>query len=381
MFSLLKNSNDNNDNNDNDLTGGSALLDNINNKITQLLPSFNLMDDTNNDNESSVVEGMGNINSNQGDNTIAESNISKANDEFNNLILEYTRNHELLLTQILQNQSNPLLQKYAGKNVKLDADNSIHYVNRFGFLQKYKNFGKRPHSCDMPPIDIKLQDFLKFPKGEELGPQSGCGYAGNNIKNVGGRHFWFSIDGKRFDYKKGQWDNRITSCKEANLLNAPINTVKGIKSSGDMNNMECNTLNIDPSLMTNVRNLNKKLISLAKDLLVDIGKLNLKDNASNLKIVNTRNKINEKLKKLENDEKELAGFNSNLEELRNDTSLRVTSNYTRYLVWLIIALSLIALTVYTLMFNNQSILAQGVILFVCVYAIYLFLKSIFNMIF
>lgn len=384
MFSLLNTSNNI------DLSQGKNFLQvNENNKY-KLIPNLDLIGSNNN--IGSIVEAMSSGDSTQAKNTVNANNVSKLNDEFNRVMIEYIKNYQLLIEQVLQNQSNPILQKYSGKNVKLEgSDNETFYVNNFGFLQKYNNFGKRPLSCAQEAIEISANDFIKLPKGEDMPSGVDCGLEGNNIEDkTTGNYSWINIKGERFNYPTDLWDKRSISCKKA--LVKPVNhsNIVALESSSNLKeDSMCDRLNADPKLLENVQKLNKKLTTLGEELLVDISKLSVKDIKTQEKINSTRNEISEKLKDLKKDNHGLnngnfeisSQFNPNLEELRIDTNLRATSNFTRYLVFLIISILLLILTIYTLTSNNNNIIAQGVIALVCIYAIYLFLRYIYKLVF
>ena len=68
--------------------------------------------------------------------------------------------------------------------------------------------------------------------------------------------------------------------------------------------------------------------------------------------------------------------NQNLIALRENTELKVTSSYTKYLVWLSITILLILITLYTVFIDNDSMIAKVVLLIVCVYGLYLLFMKI-----
>ena len=78
------------------------------------------------------IEEMENINTN---------NLDKSNDEFNQLLLEYSKTYQLIIDEVLKNQNNPLLQKYAGQNVRISEgnDDTFYYINNYGFIQPYSD--------------------------------------------------------------------------------------------------------------------------------------------------------------------------------------------------------------------------------------------------
>ena len=332
-----------------------------------------------------------NINAND-DEKIILNNIEKTNNKFNELMISYIVAYKELIKQVLKNQMNPVLEKYAGKNVKLSgSDNKFFYINKFGFSQEYINFAKRPISCASPPIPISPEEFVLFPKGNVLGEDVDCGLEGNNIlDNDNNSYSWINNSGNRLQYSEEVWTNRSNSCKDVRLINVNSNNLKNFTSDGAMTKETvCTRLNINPKLVQEIEKLNNQLTTLANYIILDIKKLSNKGKklSKELEIIlhkvkNKRIELFREKKQIENGEFEFGNtFNSNLEELRADTELRVTSNFTRYLILLFLCFFLIGLSIYTLVFNNQSILAQGIIACVCIFAIYnLIVIPIYNLI-
>lgn len=312
---------------------------------------------------------------------IVLNKIEKTNNEFNELMVRYVAVNREFIRQVLKNQKNPILVKYAGKNVKLlGSDNKIFYINKFGFSQEYINFGKRPISCSSPAIPITPEEFVLFPKGNVLGENVDCGLEGNNIlDNDNNSYSWINNSGNRLQYSEEVWTNRSNSCQNVRVINVNSNNLKNFNSDGSMKKETvCTRLNVNPKLVQEIEKLNNELTSLANYIIADIEKLSIKGKklSEELQIIlekvkNKKIELHREKKQIENGEFEFGNtFNSNLEELRADTELRVTSNFTRFLILLLLCFFLIGLSIYTVLFNNQSILAQGIIACVCIFAIY-----------
>lgn len=375
MFTLL-------DNNDPSLVQSGILKNFDRNLVKTLLPE----EEKDNLFSASILESM------VGNSTIDSHNVEKTNLEFEELALEYTENYRMLVEQLLHNEKNPILQKYARKNVKLENSNKYYYINKYGFSQEYVNFGERPLSCSEQAIPITSKDFLKLPKGEDLEPSVECGMEGNNVRDTkNDLYSWIDITGKRFNYPRSVWPDRSESCQQANLINVDNMNLKNSKSYGsyDTNTM-CNQYNVEPKLIQNVQILNTRLRNLANELLENIEKLHKSDQPMNDKIAKTQKSVKEKLSTLQTQKKELDKITNetnednldqqNLVALREDTELKVTSNYTKYIVWLSITILLILITIYTVYIDNDSIIAKAIILLVCVYGIYLLFLKIKSMI-
>ena len=158
-----------------------------------------------------------------------------------------------------------------------------------------------------------------------------CGIEGNNLqdKSTGKPVAWINIRGERLDWDPASdfktWNNRSTSCKQANIKNLNSSNFTNLVSKGKQDeNSLCSALNVDPSLLENLEKINKKLIELGKEILIDIQKLKISDFVTERKIQNTRDTINRKLVELQKDESEIQSgnldindrFNPNLERLR-----------------------------------------------------------------
>ena len=326
------------------------------------------------------------------DDKITKGNIEKSSNNFNELMNKYVKLYKLLIEQVLKNQTNPVLEKFAGKNVKLvGSDNKFFYINKFGFSQESTDFAKRPITCASPAIPITPEEFVLFPKGNVLGINVDCGLEGSNILDSDNNSYsWINNAGNRLLYSKEVWSNRSLSCQDVMVKNVNSNNLKNFDSFGDMKkDSVCTRLNIDPKLVQDIEDLNKKLSEIGKNMIIDINKLSEKDGKLSKDLEKTLNQVKNKVSELNRDRMQIQNgdldfgdkFNPNLEELRRDTGLRVTSNFTRFLVLLVVCFLLVGLTFYTVMYDNQSILAQGIIALVCLFAIYNLTRLLFSAIF
>ena len=142
MFSFLNSNNNNNNNNNMDLSQGKSLLQYDKNTKNEVKPHLALIETASSSKFGSVVEALQGENSTKAKNNINMSNITKLEDEFNRLLVSYSKNYKLLIEELIHNESSTILQKYAGKNVKMSGDKNIYYVNNYGFTHKYGDFSK-----------------------------------------------------------------------------------------------------------------------------------------------------------------------------------------------------------------------------------------------
>ena len=387
MFSYLNSTNNNN----NDLSQGNTLLhyDKITKK--EVKPHLDLIGRSSSTKLGSIVEALQDDDSTKTKNNINLSNVTKLEDEFNRVLVNYTKNYNLLIGELLHNQSSTILQKYAGQNIKLADTKKIYYVNNYGFTHEYSDFSKKANSCSSEPIEINREDFKKLPNADTMPTGMDCGIAGYNIEDkTTGDMAWIDIRGTSHTYSKNIWENRSETCKGIPVKQVNHSNIVALSPGTSMTEKTmCNRLNVDPKLLRNVAMLNEKLISLAKELLIDTEKLAVTDVELKHQLQKLRSEIQNKIGTLETDKTKLTTgrhdisnkFNPNLENIRRDTELRVTSNFTIYLVWLVLCIGIIALTIYSLLSSNQSIGAQAVILIVAIIVLYKILMYLYNSIF
>lgn len=389
MFSYLDSKNNNNNNTD--LSQGNSLLQHDKNTAKSVKPHLSLIGKSSSSNLGSVVEALQSDDSTKAKNNINLSNISKLDDEFNRVLVSYSKNYKLLVEELMHNESSKVLQKYAGKNVKLADSNKIYYVNNYGFTHEYSDFSKKPNSCSSEPIEISPEDFKQLPASGTMPVGMECGIAGYNIEDkTTGEVAWVDIKGQHHSYPKNVWEKRSESCKGVPLKQVNHSNIVALTPVSQMTEESmCNRLNVDPKLLKNVATLNEKLISLAKELLADTERLAVKDVKIRQQLDKIRGNIQKKIGSLEQDKTSFTTGrydvgnqpNQSLANIREDTDLRVTSNFTRYLLWLVLCIGLIVLSIYSLMSTRQSIISQAVILLVAVIVLYKILVYIYNSLF
>ena len=384
MFSFLNSNNNTNM----DLAQGKTLLKY--DKITknEVKPHLALVGMSSSSKLGSIVEALQSDDSTQAKNNINLNNITQLEDKFNRVLVDYSKNYKLMIEELMYNETNTILQKYAGKNVKLAGSSKMFYVNNYGFTHEYSDFSKRPNSCSSEPIEITQEDFNKLPTNWKMPVGMDCGIAGYNIENkTTNENFWVDIRGIHHKYPNNVWENRSESCKSVPLKQVNNSNVVALTPGTPMTEQSmCNRLNIDPKLLKNVETLNKKLISLAKELLIDTEKLTVTDVQQRQQLQKLRSDIQTKIGTLEKDKTNLTTsrynisnqFSPNLDNIRANSALIVTSNYTRYLIWLILCIGIITLTIYSLISNKQSMVAQGIIVLVALVVLYKILVPIYH---
>ena len=316
--------------------------------------------------------------------------IDAENTRFNNLLSQYNRNFTLLINDTLVNNNNSLLNQFAGKNVRIrnGTDTNVYYINRYGFLHKYKDFNNRPESCSKEPIFINADQISKFPLAEDMPSGMECGVEGNNIKNEdNNNYYWVDINGKVFNYPNDVWDTRSSSCKQVDLKNVNGSSLNNVSMSGNMNSTSiCNRLNVRSNNLSNIKSLNRQLIRQGDLLLNRINNLSLSDNNNIMELNRIKNEINEKYRKLSIDWNDLESgkfdltnnYNYNLDRLNDITQLKVTSSFTKYILWLIILIFISIMIIINIYSDENSNLSMVFIYLVIAYGIYLLIKYVYD---
>ena len=323
------------------------------------------------------------------------SDLGKLEAQFNKLLGQYTTQYQLMAKDLTANNSQPVLQKYANHNVKLN--NNYYHVNEFGFAQGYDNdaWNNRSVSCSQDPVEITSDEFSKLLGGPNMAKGQACSVAGFNVENSdSGEASWVDVKGVRHIYPKDVWDKRNASCTMTpRALSA--DEYNAITKGSDMTETAfCERLNVDPKILQNLANLNKQLLSLGTQLLTETHKLSGADATLNTQVTALQTKINEQLKKLEHVDSKFynnvklgnAGsgiliggdaLNRSIEASTRDSELVLRMNYMKYIIGLFLVIFLIIFSFTTYSQSSPSIVSRIIILLVIVAVLYNFWNYIY----
>ena len=111
------------------------------------------------------------------------SNLDKLEEEFNKLLAQYTTQYKLMSEELVQNNNQEVLQKFANQNVKLN--NAYYYINSHGFASPYDQdaWKHRSTSCSRDSLEISSDEFSKLLNGQKMGKGQACSVAGFNVEN------------------------------------------------------------------------------------------------------------------------------------------------------------------------------------------------------
>ena len=383
MFNISNTNNTNNtDNKDPNLIQGKQFIKMYSGLIDKVKSHLNLIGTTSSPHIGSIIESLENDNSTTNNSKVIASDVAKIDKEFNQLLVLYTKNYKLFMEELMDNNKyNDIISKYGGKNVIYNGVK--YYINKYGFAQKYNNddlWTNRSNSCSSNAINILPADFKKLMHSANMGAGQECGVAGFNIENkTTSEKAWIDIEGKKHVYSDTVWANRDSTCLEPApklLTNSLYNTIPEYREMSQTS--QCNNLNVDPKILNNLSYLNNRLTTLAKKLLVDIEKLSTEDQHLKQELNQLKQNISNNITNLEKDKHSL-NINStentiDLENKLEDSELYVTSSYTKYIIWLVTCLLLLALTYFTFLSSGsntfQTMLVLGVIALLGLYIIF-----------
>lgn len=385
MLDFLKSYNDQN------LNQGQLLMDRIKRLLansTSNIESFNASNASNAPSGTSTSTTT-NTSANVTDTTSnKKKSIQALEDEFNNTLVQYTTTYKTLMNELMSNMNKPELKKYAGKNVMYK--NNIYYINNYGVKHGYSNdaWKAKPTSCSSDYVDISENEFNDFIPGPNMGVGQACDIAGFNIEDESNsERAWIDIKGVKHKYTNDIWENRSPSCQglpKSLKTNAYLNIPEDSSNPPITSDFYCNRLNADPTLLKDLASLNDRLLTLAKQLLVDTEKLSTTDTTLKAQLKTLGKKATKLMNNLEHDRKEfndtlyhandqsLTGdaYNSNVMGIKQSSDYKLSSNYLQYVFWLILAVFLILYASYAFSSQSVSLISTIIVLIIAVGLLY-----------
>ena len=175
-----------------------------------------------------------------------------------------------------------------------------------------------------------------------------CGMAGKVIKNTDtDEQAWVDIKGYKHIFPEGT--KMSTSCAEVNIIKISSSDYNLIPSGNSMSSTEeCLALDVNPSLWKKLQDLNQQLKSQGMQLSNELGKLKLDNSTANDEIQQQRQKLQNHILKIDDDKNKLLYNKQMLVQMsgeEEDASLRMTSNYYGYLIWILLMILIVSLTV------------------------------------
>ncbi len=311
-----------------------------------------------------------------------DKNLQKMAKEFNQLLAQYANAYKNMSDEIIHNNKLPPIT-YADKNI--EYNNQYYYVNEFGFASNYSvdAWENRPESCTGVAVSITAPDFNGLLGGPNMNTKQPCKVAGHNIISDNGKA-WVDIKGVKHNYPQDVWENRSESC---NMVPLPVaNDEFDALTTGDQMTTSsfCERLNVSPSTLQTMSNLNSKLLDLGNKLLAATQTLATKDNDLAQKLEFSQKQIIKKvkqLKKIEGDTSMLdttsgkikihtGGIDHNIEAATRSSKIFLKMNHFKYTVGLILVIILLILSFATFSSENPSPITIGVLIIVAIFGLY-----------
>ena len=295
--------------------------------------------------------------------------ITKIEDEFNDTLQHYTTLYQQLMKDLIQkDKAQQDVQQYFGKVVKTEKGD-YYYVNNYGYKQEYstESWTANSKTCPSKPISITDNDIEKLPNGYMMDVGQACNVSGKNIKNKdSGEIAWVDIRGVKHPYENNVWQYKKGSCNMEPVL-LESDEYNGVPLGVPMNaNTECDRLGLNDNVWNKLVGLNDKLITLSKQLVIEIGKIGIEDGLLKKAAQEKEKKVEQYIKDLEKDKMELDKAHRRMSTIRGerDVSEKVVNNrFMALIFWAILAVVVI-FTVFHSFLGGSNQMVQNVILVV-----------------
>lgn len=295
--------------------------------------------------------------------------ITKIEDEFNDTLQHYTTLYNELMKDLIQkDKAQQEVQQYFGKVVKTEKGD-YYYVNNYGYKQGYstESWTANSKTCPSKPISITNDDIEKLPNGYMMDVGQACNVSGKNIKNKdSGEIAWVDIRGVKHPYENNVWQYKKGSCNMEPVL-LESDEYNGVPLGVPMNaTTECDRLGLNDNVWDKLVGLNDKLITLSKQLVIEIGKIGIEDGLLKKAAQEKEKKVEQYIKDLEKDKMELDKAHGRMSTIggERDVSEKVVNNrFMALIFWAILAVVVI-FTVFHSFLGGSNQMVQNVILVV-----------------
>ena len=281
---------------------------------------------------------------------------------------------------LTKRQSKKHIVDYLGKVVS-DVDGNNYYVNNFGFTHKYTPKAWENNNSSCPSTTVAYTGSMDdFQKSLPMVQGQPCKIAGQNIKNKkSGEEAWVDIKGIKHPYSNlDKKKNPSCSSKIIKLSDKDYNL---IPTGGAMSDTDqCIALDVNPLLWYRLQELNTKLKHQSMELTQEINNLTLEDNDTKHQLMDKRQQLIKYINTIDDEYKEIQNNNDVMIQVagnESDASLRMTSTYYRYIIWVFIMILIICLLMTNSTNNgtNVSGISYGIIAIVCLlFLLYLYRK-------
>jgi hypothetical protein len=333
---------------------------------------------------STLIEGLDGTNVSYNDKKSLKG-VQNVENQFNQTLALYAQTYKQLNEDILtKRHSNQKIVDYLGK-VVTDTDGNNYYVNNFGFTHKYSPTAWENNNSSCPSTTVSYGDSMNdFQTTLPMVQGQPCKIAGQNIKNKDtNEEAWVDIKGVKHPYSNLE-KNESCSSQSIELSSRDYNL---IPSGSAMSRTDsCLSLDVNPQVWAQLQQLNTQLKNQAIKLTDEINKLSLEDDESKRQLMNKRQQLLSYIDTIDNDRNDITSNNRMLMQVggeETDSSLRMTSNYYSYIIWIFIMIFIISLTVAVSTNDDDKVSGISYVIiaiFVLMFLIYLYKKLSNNMI-
>jgi len=329
---------------------------------------------------STLIEGLDGTNVSYNDKKSLKG-VQNVENQFNQTLALYAQTYKQLNEDILtKRHSNQKIVDYLGK-VVTDTDGNNYYVNNFGFTHKYSPTAWENNNSSCPSTTVSYGDSMNdFQTTLPMVQGQPCKIAGQNIKNKDtNEEAWVDIKGVKHPYSNLE-KNESCSSQSIELSSRDYNL---IPSGSAMSRTDsCLSLDVNPQVWAQLQQLNTQLKNQAIKLTDEINKLSLEDDESKRQLMNKRQQLLSYIDTIDNDRNDITSNNRMLMQVggeETDSSLRMTSNYYSYIIWIFIMIFIISLTVAISTNDNDKVMGISYVIisiFVLIFIVYLYKKLI-----
>ena len=267
--------------------------------------------------------------------------------------------------------------------VSTDGDTNFIYVNDYGYTHKYpkESPNAKPlldKSCENllnAHIKITNSDLNKLQRGKDMAPGEPCGAAGKNIKKAGtSEHAWVSIDGMKHTYPSHVWTKKSKSC-HIPVIELSADAYDAIPSGTHMTTSSpCERGGgVPPQSWKHLYELNQKLTYLTEELTKELDNLVVTDMKLTQELSKHKTLLGQHTEDLGKDRTKIASLQGDLPTAigeNQDSYIQMRSNWLHYIVWLILAVTIVGIVINTAQTNEPGKLAQAIVLIALLLILY-----------
>lgn len=377
---IFNNCNVNKNIDDANLEQGQELLGYTDEYVRVLKPHLRELQLSTSPNVSSIVETLNTTESINASHIESKSKISTLEDRFNKTLGKYAQTSDQI-NELLLRRHHKGLDSYNGMIVTTDGDQSFVYVNDYGFTHKYPRKSANSklvldQSCDkLKRAKIKQSVLDRLDKGRSMSLQEPCGIAGKNVRRgKSDEYAWISIDGMKHVYPDHVWKKKNESC-HIPVIELHDTAYEAIPSGSAMTtSSECERgAGVPPVMWDNLYKLNSELAHLTELLTKEVNSLVTADMQLTQKLNEQKTQLAQHTSSLGSDRIEIERIQRDFQTvlgINKDTRLQLRTNWLHYIVWVLLAVTVVSILIHTARMNTTGMLAQIVVLIAALIAVY-----------